>query len=441
MVFMNAPANEPKSLESMYTFAGVGNRWFHPGVDSLRRIQIAISGAMGTTEMLPATPVNIAGLLSKPIDSRTSKLEWAEHIAVSTGHSYVWLSPGDELVLSVTIDWQSHGTEGNIIEVSGGLGIVLWRDEESLEGGPSASSNFAAILTTTTAGTNVSTPVPEAYLPAPGYGYYRLVFDETSFTARMGSGLSNPFITGIRVQIKVVRTPAAVRWFTTPEFREHPQLYRSARVTASSLLISNRTPTMFRGGNIFAATLRDEAGLRSALEDPRAFFAKTSQRPHGYTGDLSTGLYHWSRPGLEDCAFREYCSDTGSPIYRLDQRSECALVILDSPPPATGQTQAATFYVTTDVHLESEVNYGQSYGRAIVPRLMTADFERALNASSEWPVWTENPVHVTHFLRRIGNAAWSTFRFAAPHIIQAAQLAAAGATPTTAALSLLKSAL
>jgi hypothetical protein len=182
-----------------------------------------------------------------------------------------------------------------------------------------------------------------------------------------------------------------------------------------------------------AAAAKDEAAMFDLYRMPGALNAKASTRPLGYTGDASTGLYSWSKLGRDDCNMVEWVNDHGSPIYHLTLESTCSLAIITTPPGTT-----ATFMVSQDHHLEAEVDLSQSYGRSLMPKLLTADLERALNASAEWPIWSENPVHVQEFLRRIGRAAWSTFKYTAPHLITAAEMAAAGATPGSVLATLLK---
>lgn len=192
-------------------------------------------------------------------------------------------------------------------EPNGGLtlditnnGVVAWKDDGT-------SSTFPPFISGV--GGNVATG---EYLARPGY--YRLMLR----SVRLGAGSSTAltyqqFRLIIGWVVPRATNAAQTAIWVQPALRTYfdaSYMFRSTRVTAASLRLTNNTPKMFVGGNAFACRMSSGSSFRSGgwYNATTALVRDSSGHMRaGYAGNAADGLYTWMELTDLDETFRD-CS-------------------------------------------------------------------------------------------------------------------------------------
>lgn len=361
---------------------------------------------------------------------------WAEHIGIEGGDEYVWLDAEAQICVNLKIGVVHQAPEGvsSSFVMNSTLQATRWQEEKTDES-VFANVPFAwQVDSTSTGAGKVVEHTTQRWLKIKNPGYYKV--STTDIVTEMVTRAAGDVlaIRDLTFGMLTYRPGLGMLWTQTPEMLQQPLLYESCRCTATAFLMSNRTAEMYRGGTAAAATARDESGMMSLYTTPGRLLARSAVKEAGYNGDLKNGVYHWVKPGLDDTRPVSWVNAIGMPIYYMARQSSVSIVYL-----TTTSTNDQTLALFADLHIESEVTDSQSYGRQAVPKLFTRDYEDALATIADWYMWHENPSHVVDYLKKIGAASWSAFKFLAPHLITAATAAAGGATPAAAMRAVIRS--
>lgn len=208
-------------------------------------------------------------------------------------------------------------------------------------------------------------------------------------------------------------------------------LYDEVRVTATSMLITNTTPEIYSGGDIFGAQVPEAYGIH--VLSTAAIDAASGKRHTGYRGRLLKGGYTWMQmPEPNQMAFRpsnfavnlasmgtgsnEYYSYYRISGYGVQHAFWCHAAIAGAQ---TDQAALArmTFQVRVDQHIEF---ISQDQLAMLSPSPFKPD--DALNASKALgmaPLFTENWAHLDQL--------WGWLKASAGRVLAAGGRAVAGA--------------
>jgi len=405
----------------------------HPDLTGMSNMN-PMMGLSTEIKLIPDLDITPRGLST----TDTSNLP-TSHVALSTGGQYyIWLDPGD----TVSINLYLAAT----MSPSAGLSIATTFTFAAYTGVEGSDPNMSLVQTgtfTISAATSIAfSGSPIAIVSTLSSGYYRITAQTNlaaTTTCTMVATI-NGAAPGLCYSVKVLRAAGGMMWEAAPEFYTYPMLYQNTRTVACSALLSNRSAVLNKGGTVVARCLADEASLSDLATGAPAisdFYAQCAQRANrmSYDGDLAAGLYTWLRPGEDDMLFRNYVSPTGSGLYLLDVDLPVSIIN------AMGATIDNSMWLHWDIMIESTVATVQSFGTPLEPRLSRSEFDELLKITRGWEIFHENPSHVMDYLKKIFGAGWNAFKFAAPHIVQAATAVASGATPLGALVSVLSHAL
>jgi len=191
--------------------------------------------------------------------------------------------------------------------------------------------------------------------------------------------------------------------YSIPSAISHISLLSSARVTATSLLVSNVASELYREGPLYAALITDETDFRKLSTAP-----DITTRPTFKTGSNKLGIYGWLPPiGANAMLRRSIISSQGAVVtgtsFYLDDGVGYEVFRIDST--ATGGSaapaldfvatlQTAVEYVTTDPWVELEYS-----------AIDVVDAQRALQVCTRCEPFADNPLHMSDIMSFIGRAA------------------------------------
>lgn len=380
-----------------------------------------------------------------------------EHLAFSkaTGETYFYMtgassgqrgaSPTSDLMVSFQVSARAITTGSATFAVR----LVLYKYAPASEHIAHTELEAKILHTFTDAevtnGTYVSKGVSVSHIPFTS-GYYRLeatpIFSSGSIGNAPTMGL---YVQHLRLAVSIAHSARAIRWRTTPEMTFRQDIYKQCRVNSVAWLFSNHTASYISAGTVRAVRFGNETAFHDCfdaqtvaggLNADSSFYARAAQAPNGYHDNLKHGLYHWSRPSMEDMQLECYMSEHGSPIYHLEAKSPVTVAVFTASDAGSNTILPYAF-----AHLEAEISDAQSYGEQRNPTMSTRQFEALLLTAGNWPPFYDNPHHVVDMLKRIAGGAWKGFRYVSPYLARAATLAAGGATPGAVAQGIARLAL
>lgn len=199
-----------------------------------------------------------------------------------------------------------------------------------------------------------------------------------------------------------------------------PQLAENARVNACSLLITNTTSLLNRGGSVNAA--------RIAYNNARPEFLTKDQlmgtAEDTYTGDAANGVYTFME-NTEWTAERHRCATGAGPLLTLGNNSKYHYIAITAALP---QTYTVTCNFIMEYKVASVVLANNCTADGRLQDLL--DARRLINESPEW--FFENPLHMSQIFSWIKKGA-KAFLHYAPTALTAA--GAASGNPAFFALA------
>lgn len=214
---------------------------------------------------------------------------------------------------------------------------------------------------------------------------------------------------------------AVLPWSAPPEFTVSTLPYRSTRVTACAVLVSNVTAVLAKEGTVEAARVPIGQAINiwargSAISD----ILSEAHVHERYFGALEKGLYAYSAPDAASAVFST-AYETGSgitpvlPVVRLDQIDYVSLLRLSDLAATNGDS---TFAVTLDTHLEfrsSSMLFPLGY--SAVP---LESYHAAQLALANLGTFFENPTHLAAITRLVSGAVRTIAPIVMPHVQAAA---------------------
>lgn len=182
-----------------------------------------------------------------------------------------------------------------------------------------------------------------------------------------------------------------------PEFSNAPTLYEKCRVTASSLLLTNVSPTLTvegslrayqirsAGKSLWGSSIANESGLASRLQ---------------WSGKARNGIYAFSTWQMSENAFRDtahLCMNEDRsvgihfPFFLLDEHCWSLHIHIGN------ETNTQSFIATYDSHIEA-VTDSQLWSLGLSPYSLE-DGRRCQTATMQIQPFTENPIHIPTLLR------------------------------------------
>lgn len=201
-------------------------------------------------------------------------------------------------------------------------------------------------------------------------------------------------------------------------------IYSQSRVNASSVLITNDTPDLYRGGRIVASRIAcnsvsvcDYTALRTAAE--------TAPTPQTFQGDAKKGAYSWTVPDASSLEFFDYygnLSGVSEPAADIRDFSYVNFIYFAGGQMSQSGTVGSavqTFAVECDLVLEYCTN------SQIVPVALAVgtpqDMYAAQRLIADRPPFVENPMHWPTLLALVSKLARSGYQIARPYIKTAAR--------------------
>ena len=245
-------------------------------------------------------------------------------------------------------------------------------------------------------GSNSGTITYDTYYNGSGQvrlevGFYRVRVFET-FVISGGTALGGGWTLGMTVD-NVINN----QWILCPKvntgYKEGSYIYTKARVNCHAMLMTNRTPTLVEGGEIYGAKMQPNGSFDNTLLssiDQAAALSKT-----GYSGPAKNGMYTWMERGEADDNFVSYIATRNRDQYALQP-----FVLLDNIDVfhmAKVSTEATStpynsFVINISTHLEfiSTNQLAKLYPAVLTIR----DLEFANGTLVNAPLFTENWVHL-----------------------------------------------
>lgn len=232
---------------------------------------------------------------------------------------------------------------------------------------------------------------------------------------------------GTELVISVNAQPTEALYPLLPAFPPIAQqatvtLMGETRLTASSLLMTNTTPNLFKGGRVDAAYLDyEQMNVFDAPTLPSAML--TRQADLRYMGKAELGMYMYTSPTEKSQALVSYYCPDAIGIDPEGQSIPPAVLICrleDFQLPTAGlyqQTSVSTpegqqFSCFYDEHLEA-VTTEQVWDTETAPQWLTPDlYQKMLTALANLPPACENPGHWSKLKKFVKSA----FLFAKPEI-------------------------
>lgn len=223
---------------------------------------------------------------------------------------------------------------------------------------------------------------------------------------------------------------------TIPSFTDANYLYKSVRLTATALRVANRTPDMYKGGNVFVGKVFPDALADTPCGDgwynvslPKAMNDAAHPRT-GYTGPANFGGYTWMELEEDDKNFRDCTAEfigRGSVVVKarvdLDYFVRAQhIVLFDLQAMSEEAFSAFAGFFRVDTHIEYQST--SSLANLSVTAVPIQELVSANIVLAAAPLAYENPGHLS--------AIWGKIKQFAGPVLRAAGSAAARAALTSA---------
>lgn len=301
-------------------------------------------------------------------------------IGSSASGRYVFLNPGDTIHTPLTT-WTSN-LAGQIT-----FSVLQY----------SVDSEATIVASLTVAAVGGQCPATTWYT-ALEPGYFKLRFN--GFASVTAGSVTNP---EVKVYISVPATVGVARWHQVamseldPAINGDPILGCKTRVNASSLLLTNVSPEMFKQGTVLAARCQSKQFFDISRSDLTAAAEK-------YQGDAGKGCYTFMEYTEDRERFREYSNAKGLFIFDLDTPSFYHFIAISN---ASYLTQPNSYAMSFDTILEFQTDVPRYLkGVAHTPFDALVEARRHINSTQHW--FYENPTHmeaIYNFLRRATRTA------------------------------------
>lgn len=183
----------------------------------------------------------------------------------------------------------------------------------------------------------------------------------------------------------------------------------SCRRTAFSVLCTNTTPQMYRGGTIVAARMLNErlSGTDSGTQLGNSLIcsAAVASLSQKYSGDAAKGCYTYMDFDQEAERFAPACNNWGNPVFSLDYKGFVNVMLFTPAVVAggTGQTFLTTLTMVTEFRTDNMM-FSPTVSSYSHDALVEA---RRINNTTTY--FYENPLHMSDIWRYI-RAGFQAFR-------------------------------
>lgn len=270
-------------------------------------------------------------------------------------------------------------------------------------------------------------------------GFYRMRARCVTFT----NGSSNTMALGhIRMRVsnlvakQVTVGIGAGATFSQARYLAHPwntqfsgamYMFDQVRVNAAAMLLTNTTPELYKGGEIFVTAVPEREGIGQMTVDGIRNSALKNRT--GYRGPLAKGAYTWMEvPDSAMFGFKaaavynsvrgrnDPSTATGSgaqkPIYRMTGYGMVHYIYYNATPDGldTSLTQAAVFQLQCRVDQHLEFISDSQLANLAPAELSVNDLNNACRALSTAPLGTENWAHLSELWSRIKSASMSVLK-------------------------------
>ena len=330
--------------------------------------------------------------------------------------NFIFLNTGDTLAISVLCGYNGGIPVAGEIEFS----LTMFQLPGRPSGPPPTTSllgsNGIITVPMPSASGNTSTTTYSCVAP----GYYGLFLAGASMQSLTAGAWVNRFSVSVAVTAGL-----AAGWsnYCLPELITPslagvggvgiPQLGYEARVNAASILISNTTPELTRGGTVTAVRFD-----KSAMFYNRNYAEFGAVSNDLYNGLAKDGVYTFKESTHESGIFRRHCSVLG-PLINLDYGDKYAMILIIPPGASQPQTFATTMVTCHEFRVASQLLATRKPCRLSMESLHQARVR--INGVNQW--FFENPLHLATIYNWIKKGARSLVNHA-PKLLGAASLLA-----------------
>lgn len=377
----------------------------------------------------------IAAVVTQPYPTSTEAT-----LLLPDGRSYGWYGGG---YFAVSAVHRAPGT-GTGVNIPAGGGITVtacWSRYTGKDDDELAPFDF-----TIPAGTSIVVcpfPFNNGLATSPSMGWYRLLIRTIRYEAPTADYTYQNLAIRIGKRLGTVGTGTAFDFTANVGFAfamtQHinaplaptavtEYLYDSARVTAASMLVTNVTPELVRGGDVLGAAFHG-TDFWDTVSVP-AILGVAGDAKYGYRGPFEKGCYTWiPMMDSDSLVFRSYnglAVDRGAVVpygrvtYRVMRPTTQYHVVYWNAPVATftaGSVMTARIQIRVDWHQEF-VSSDQLAVKAPTP-YMVDDLAMANKTLAMTPCFTENWTHLAEL--------WSKIKSIGSSVLKAGGRAAASA--------------
>lgn len=217
-----------------------------------------------------------------------------------------------------------------------------------------------------------------------------------SIDLQSSTNLLNTTRISIFVKATAAKVTALLPSFTPYEVENAQLLYSQARLNASTLLISNTTPQLRRGGRFIAARL---PGGTVNFADWSQFYNAIGKANSTvkYEGKGDLGCYTWTLPDQKSMQFSDYYIAYGTTRFVAINLADFdffnVVMYLGGVMSDTATDKAAVQTFSTEVDFTIEFCPNTQLLPLAVPRFHYSDYEAAVTTLARTPPFRENPGH------------------------------------------------
>lgn len=308
--------------------------------------------------------------------TNTEQITTTRPIGLSSGRSFIWVDKGERVSFKIMITPSSDAS----LTFVNPLRVTFYRWV-----GPHEPHR----LTHTTEFTL------EADVDLPESGYYTWSYTFAEAVAVTGQP-------SIRVELKNISTAISRTAFLASATLGSASVGDTVRRTAASLLLSNTTAELHKGGSIIAARiLADDDGIGDLSIDP-------GTKADKYVGPGAKGLYTYMDFDSDAEAFSQAYNTMAYPTCLLDINSYVHVIRLNPAAEYTDQTYQITVTGLFEFRSDSML-----FQRA-VPTLSHDALVEARRVNNATMYFYENPLHMSDVWRYIKTAFNGMRRIAMP---------------------------
>lgn len=354
----------------------------------------------GTTAYDLSLPINIVGAVSNSVGFHGPWLSGGYYSGGSSTDYYVYMNSGDVIALTFTFGY------GNVFAGWNGAGFVNV-DFYSLPGRPSGTANRsdnafgnsagAGLLKFNLPTNNLGTAVVQ-YTPQVA-GWYSFILKELVITTAPATGfvssinVTGTLTAGVLAGWSIVCAPDFISPAMITSASGIPMLAENARVNGASILITNTTNMLNRGGSVNAARM---FAMDTRPEDVTKMTLMATSNDT-YTGDAANGVYTF----VENTAWRSHRrrhATAAGPFMALGDDSKYHYIAITSSVPQT-------YTVTVNFILEYKTTLQAVSNNRVAAGVVT-DLQRARGLINESPEWFfENPLHMSQIFSWVRSGA------------------------------------